>query len=118
MTTQASTTRSRRGRPFQTARRETYIEVRTHTHEKDAIIAQAKHAGLTTSEYVRRRALGQRVISRTDDNVINELRRLGGLQKRFMTDAPEYRHELNAILHEILEAIQRLDSGIPSGEGR
>jgi hypothetical protein len=84
--------------------------IRLLAHEKERIAEQADRARLTLSEYVRRRALGLRVVSRVEDQVLNELRRLGGLQKHLATQLPSYRPEFNAILRELLTAIKRIDS--------
>ena len=54
----------------------------TEAGRKD-LVAQASAAGLSLSEYVRRRALGHPVVSRTDAAMIRELRRQGGLIKHF-----------------------------------
>jgi hypothetical protein len=40
------------------ARFDTYLQVRLTTHDKERIKARALEAGLKTSEYVRKRALG------------------------------------------------------------
>jgi len=40
---------------------DTYLQVRLTTHDKERIKARALEAGLKTSEYVRKRALGERV---------------------------------------------------------
>ena len=43
------------------ARFDTYLQVRLTTHDKERIKARALEAGLKTSEYVRKRALGERM---------------------------------------------------------
>lgn len=50
-----------------TERYDTYLQVRLTTHDKERIKARAVEAGLKTSEYVRKRALGERV-SLLDDS--------------------------------------------------
>ena len=55
----------------------------TEADRKD-LVAQASAAGLSLSEYVRQRALGHPVVSRTDAAMIRELRRQGGLIKHFV----------------------------------
>ena len=40
---------------------DTYLQVRLTTHDKERIKARALEAGLKTSEYVRKRALGEPV---------------------------------------------------------
>lgn len=41
-------------------RYDTFLQVRLTTHDKERIKARAVEAGLKTSEYVRKRALGER----------------------------------------------------------
>ena len=66
-------------------RRTAVINVRVLEEEKKAVSLEASVAGLTVSEYVRRLSLGRTVISSTDQRVLNELRRLGGLVKFVFT---------------------------------
>lgn len=40
---------------------DTYLQVRLTTHDKERIKARALEAGLKTSEYVRKRALGEQL---------------------------------------------------------
>lgn len=40
---------------------DTYLQVRLTSHDKERIKARALEAGLKTSEYVRKRALGERI---------------------------------------------------------
>ena len=42
------------------------INMRVTQHERDYIREQAEASGLSVSEYVRRRVLSRRVVSRTD----------------------------------------------------
>ncbi len=55
--------------------------LRLTVEEKQRIRDDADIAGLTISEFVRRRALGRAILPATDLAVIRELRRLGGLLK-------------------------------------
>lgn len=48
-----------------TDRYDAYLQVRLTTHDKERIKARALEAGLKTSDYVRKRALGERVGPRT-----------------------------------------------------
>jgi hypothetical protein len=57
------------------------LEFRLRQAEKDAIQENAALAGMTMSEYVRRRTLGKPVLAAADLAVVRELRRLGGLVK-------------------------------------
>jgi len=57
------------------------LEFRLRQAEKDEIQENAALAGMTMSEYIRRRALGRPVLAAADIAVVRELRRLGGLAK-------------------------------------
>jgi hypothetical protein len=59
----------------------TRIEFRCHPDERRMIEDKAKLAGLTLSEFVRRAALGRRMVSVIDRQMVGELRRLGALIK-------------------------------------
>jgi hypothetical protein len=61
------------------------VPVTFRVSEKDRkdLAEQASAAGLSVSEYIRRRALGHPVMARADAAIIRELRRQGGLIKRF-----------------------------------
>ncbi len=86
--------------------RRTWISQRYSEAEKTHVRVQAEIAGLTISEYVRRRALGKKVISKKSLVTINELRRLGGLLKKVHTDSGgAYSAQTAAMLSELRDAI-------------
>ena len=59
-----------------------WITLRATASEKNRLVEQANIAGLSVSEYMRRRFFGGRpLIARTDEMMIRELRRIGGLLK-------------------------------------
>ena len=59
-----------------------WVTIRVFPEEKKRLAAQAAIAGLSVSEYLRRRFFGGRpIIAKTDLAVVSELRRLGGLLK-------------------------------------
>ena len=62
---------------------QTSITFRISCEEKEHAAEQAKLAGLSLSEYLRRRfsGKGRSIIAFTDANTVRELRRLGGLLK-------------------------------------
>ena len=97
--------------PFGTVKkkREATIILRILPEEKTAISGEAGKAGLTVSEYIRCRVLGKPVKSRMSEKVINELRRLGGLQKHLATKYQHRKDAIDEILVEIKAAIQRID---------
>ena len=90
-------------------KRDAVIILRILPEEKEAVAAEAGKAGLTVSEYIRRRALGRPVKSRMTEKVINELRRLGGLQKHLATKYQHKKDAIDEVLVEIKNAILRLD---------
>jgi hypothetical protein len=71
--------------------------------------AQADMAGISVSEYMRRLFFGGRpIIARTDDRMIRELRRMGGLLKHLGLVNPAATAEMRATLESIRQAIDRL----------
>jgi hypothetical protein len=87
--------------------------VRMLPDERKRIEDLADLAGLNTSEYIRRCALGKRIRSRINLTAMNELRRLGGLQKFCLIHIhdPENRRELNRVLNQILATIKQIENG-------
>ncbi len=86
------------------------LYVRFRPEEKQRVEAEARKAGMTVSEYVRRRALGIPVKSRVSEQAINELRRLGGLQKHLVLQDATHTSEYAAVLRAILAAIRQLEA--------
>lgn len=82
------------------------INLRVTEQELSDLKQQAEIAGLSVSEYVRRRALGRRVVgsSKTDIHVLSELRKLGGLLKLVHNETR------GAYSQKTAEAIQALTS--------
>ena len=58
-----------------------WVTIRVTEREKTRLMEQAEIAGLSLSEYIRRRFFGGRIAAHTDLNTIAELRRIGGLLK-------------------------------------
>lgn len=87
-------------------RRERRFEIRLTDDEWHNLSEQADRAALTPSEFARRRIVGYRVVSRVEDKLINELRRLGGLQKHLASQLPKQRPEFNAVLNQIISTIK------------
>lgn len=54
------------------------VELRLTAAEKEQIAGYAGECLITVSQFVRRRALGRRIIPRTDYKMLAELRRQGG----------------------------------------
>ena len=84
------------------------------TAEDERLREQAASAGLSVSEYIRRRMFGGRpIVARTDNQAIRELRRLGGLLKHHFgmvrdTGQPEAIAQMNRTLEGIQNAIETM----------
>ncbi len=81
--------------------------IRFTVEECESISEQASACGLTFSEFLRRRALGKRIVPKTDLQKINEIRRLGGLQKHLAAIYPEQKAEFGRVLNEIILFLRR-----------
>ena len=58
-------------------------------------------AGMTVSDYIRRRALSHKIKARIDHQAINELRRQGGLLKQLWSESganPMFKEALNEVV--------------------
>ena len=87
------------------------LSVRVTPDDYAAIADRAASCGLPIAEFVRRCSLGRQTPARTDLQVVNELRRLGGLQKHlFSQDADCNRERYAELLLEIQAAIKRVAS--------
>ena len=90
------------------------IFIRITDAEKANIRDQAKIAGLTMSEYMRRIAFNKRIVSKMDQKALGELARLGGLQKHLLTqikglpDEEGLRRGLNSTLLAVQNAMRAL----------
>ena len=81
------------------------IMARFTASEYAEVSEQAEAGALSLSEYCRRRILGRRVMSQTDQIMIRELRRIAGLQKHLFTST-ETGKEHSADTAEILRLIK------------
>ena len=88
--------------------------LRISAEENERLARQADAAGISVSEYIRRICFGGRPIpSRTDNQTIRELRRLGGLLKHNFENVREtggYQAlpKMEAALEAVQQAIERL----------
>lgn len=102
--------------------RNTLIQLRCTEAEADAIKNKALAAGISTSELLRRSALNRRIMVRTDIRMMNELKRLGGLQKYLYsqmheTMTTELSRQFSEVLSGIVFAINALDmTPVPAEE--
>lgn len=80
------------------------------TPDEDAIvISKALDSGVPVSEFFRCAALGRKTRSAVDSQIINELRRIGGmLRDQFNRSGGQYSAESAAALREITAAISRI----------
>ncbi|QZY97750.1 plasmid mobilization protein MobA [Pantoea dispersa] len=87
--------------------REKLVKCRCTEAEFEAINKKASAAGLTTSEYLRRTALNRKITVRTDIRMMNELLRLGGLQKHLFNQMQQnMTTELSLQFSEVLTSIK------------
>ena len=87
------------------------INIRLTASEFAEVSDQAEAGALSLSEYCRRRVLGRRVMSQTDQVMIRELRRIAGLQKHLFNDTETgkvHAQDTAEILHLIKRAILEL----------
>jgi len=92
-------------------KRDVNFHFRTTKNEMDIIRENAKLAGLTNSEYVRRRALKIQVVAKVELNILSELKRIGGLIKHLYNESnglysTETAEALNA-LTSYIRALER-----------
>jgi len=82
--------------------------LRLSEHEDVRLMEQAAIAGLPVSEYMRRLFFGGRpLIAKADEQMIRELRRMGGLLKHLGGESP-HAAEMREVLESIRQAIGRL----------
>lgn len=85
------------------------VQCRLTPRELREVREGARTAGMTLSNYVRRRILGHRVIASADQALIRELRRLGGLAKHLhVQSGGVYKHETAAVLVAVRRSIEKL----------
>lgn len=83
--------------------------VRCFPEEKEQIKASAASAGLSVGEYLRRCALGRRIVAKGDTQQMKEIMKLGGLQKHLYLEMQKQgvmTTELSKQFAETLTALQ------------
>jgi hypothetical protein len=96
-------------RPKSTDPRNITLPVRFTAAERaelDEAVQASRCRGL--SDYLRRRALGRRIVSRENANAIAELRRVGGLLKHAITTDATHAQDFRALLASVNTAIGKL----------
>ncbi|MGB5064656.1 MAG: MobB mobilization protein [Candidatus Competibacter sp.] len=85
------------------------IGVRVTAGEKTRLREDAALASLSVSELVRRRYFGRPIMARTDQAMVRELRRLGGLLKLARHESDGTQSQQTAeVLRAVVAAIERL----------
>lgn len=86
------------------------LQLRLTPGEKQRVVDDAELAGLTVSEFIRRRALGRPVLAAIDLQMQRELHRIGGLLKHVHNESRgAYSSQTAAMLVELRTCIQRID---------
>lgn len=77
--------------------------------EYDELLKRTDASGLTLAEFIRRCASGRRIISYVDQNIVNELRRQGGLLKHVHNESGgAYSERTAAAIDAIREAARAI----------
>jgi hypothetical protein len=78
--------------------------------EEEALVREKAHdCGMSVGQFILTATLKRQTRSRIDSHIINELRRLGGLQKHLFTEGSGVlSKEYANVLIEITEAIKRI----------
>lgn len=85
------------------------VSVRLTSDEKSVLQEDADLAGLSMSELIRRRYFGRPIVANTDQIMLRELRRLGGLVKHIHNESSgAYSDDTAAVLRSIKAAIEKL----------
>ena len=88
---------------------DTKVDVRLTSAEKSRLQEDAELAGLSMSALVRARYFGRPIIANTDQVMIRELRRLGGLLKNVHVESDgAYSAETSAALLLLSDAIKSI----------
>jgi hypothetical protein len=88
------------------------VKLRLTPEEKERLRDESELAGLTMSEFVRRRAFGRPVVAATDLVMVRELRRVGGLLKLVHSESQgAYSERTMAALSDLRACIARVGKG-------
>lgn len=83
--------------------------IRCYEDEEALVRERARDCGMSVGQFVLAAALGRRTRTKIEAHILNELRRLGGLQKHLFNDGGGMlSKEYAAILVELREAIARI----------
>ncbi|ANY18494.1 plasmid mobilization protein MobA [Bordetella pseudohinzii] len=84
------------------------ILIRASPEEHDALLEKARDCGVSLPAYLRACGLGRQTRSKMEAHVLNELRRLGGLQKHLFNEGNGIgSKEYSEVLIELKAAIRQ-----------
>lgn len=84
--------------------------VRCFEEEEKIVRAKAHDCAMSIGQFMLSAALGRKTMSKTDQHIVNELRKLGGLQKHlFKEGGGLLSKEYSSVLVEIQAAIKRIE---------
>ncbi|KMN16271.1 MULTISPECIES: plasmid mobilization protein MobA [Pseudomonas] len=97
--------------------RNKWLKARCNDEEAELIRRKAEAAGIGVSDLLRRSALNRKIVTRTDQRLMNELLRLGGLQKHLFNQmqdnmTTELSKQFSEVLVEVKKAIIALDLNV------
>jgi len=95
-------------RGSETRQRRCNLSVRVTPADYTTITAKAESCGLPIAEFVRRCTLGRRTPSRVHLQIVEELRRLGLLQKRLFSQDDANGDRYGQLFLEIQDAVKRV----------
>jgi hypothetical protein len=91
-----------------------FLGIRWFPEEKEKVVESARAAGLSAGEFLRRAALGRRITAKGDVRQMNEILKLGGLQKHLYNEmqkqgmmTPELSKQFAATLAELQTALMK-----------
>ncbi len=83
--------------------------IRCFEEDENVVREKAADCGMSVGQFVLSAALGRRTRSQVDAHILNELRRLGGLQKHLFNEGKGMlSKEYASILVELRQAISRI----------
>lgn len=82
------------------------VNIRVTPAEQQRLKAEAKAAGLTMSSMLRRHYLGLHMTSKVEHQMVNELRRVGGLLKHTLNTTGVPAPEIVAAINDIRSTIR------------
>lgn len=87
------------------------VGVRFTSTEHSRLLAMAKQHGLTLSKFVRAMVVGKRIKTKIEANIIDELRRQGGLLKHLAQTTPINQKEVAAALSDLRDTFVKIGNG-------